>query len=212
MATVATVSGNGPAPAEGLWLSVSDLATARGVTKGPLSRRVARLEALGVLSPRMDGQRKLVNVAEFDRATFETTDAVRSANGTGHLAGPEPDLGANVEAPIVGHVLAREQARNAAYAADLKKLELDERIGKLLPIEAVMLAAGEISESLLRLIDQVPSRAEENAAAVAQDGVNGARTFLKSFAFDLRKRMADALMQLAAPPAPATDAPDTLET
>ena len=66
----ATTCGNaGPSPPGDLWLTVSDLARRQGVTKGPMSRRVSRLEELGVLTPRM-GERgvKLVNVAQFLKA------------------------------------------------------------------------------------------------------------------------------------------------
>jgi DNA-binding MarR family transcriptional regulator len=48
--------------------TISELGRLRGVHKAAISRRVARLEAQGVLqSQRGDRGTKLVNIAEFDR-------------------------------------------------------------------------------------------------------------------------------------------------
>jgi predicted transcriptional regulator len=65
------------------WMSISDLARAIGRDKGGVSRRVARLEAQGLLKARTGelGQ-KLVRRAEFDRVAGETVDAVNAANGS----------------------------------------------------------------------------------------------------------------------------------
>ena len=192
MATVATITGNGAAP-DGLWLTVSDLARQRGITKGPLSRRVARLEDQGLLTTR-PGERgsKLINVAEFDKVTGETTDAVRELNGNTAKTAPLP-----LSTPG-DPVLAREQARRAAYDADLKQLDLKERLGQVVPIDDVEAAMVRVAETMVRTIDQLPSFADDLAAAVAKDGVHGARTFLKSKARDLRDALAKNLRLLEA--------------
>lgn len=178
---------------EGYWLTISELAKLRGVDKGGLSRRIARLVELGLLATRpAKGGRKLVNVAEFDRVTEENTDAVRALNGaTGGM-----NTGAPQSAPGDPH-LGREQARRAAYEADLKKLDLDERLGKLIPIEEARLAMERCAAEVVRVIDQMPAQAEDNAAAVAKDGTNGARNFLRQLARDQREALARAMSRLA---------------
>ena len=69
---------------DGFWLSVTDLARQRGVDKAAISRSAKRYEAQGLLHPRAGkGPAKMINVAEFDKAAAEATDAVRALNGAG---------------------------------------------------------------------------------------------------------------------------------
>jgi DNA-binding MarR family transcriptional regulator len=152
------------------WATISELARLRGVDKSAVSRRVARLTAQGLLTPR-DGKggTRLVNVAEFDRAAAVATDAVRQLNGRGaDKAAPQSDLRAD---PI----LAREQARRVSYDADLKKLNLEERLGLLLPRDQAISSVVECSRRLRGVIEQMHTRAEEITSAVASGGVAGAR-------------------------------------
>jgi DNA-binding MarR family transcriptional regulator len=189
---------------EGLWLNISDLARLRGITKGPLSRRVTRLEENGLITTKV-GERgqKLVNVAEFDLAAERTVDAIRAQNGLKGrkrsapiadkaLAPPMGD-GENEFSPILAH----EQARRVAYMADLAKLRRDEKLGTLLPTEKIAEAAAQCAEALNRIIDQLPGRADEIASAVAKDGESGVRNFLRSVVRDMRERLADEMQRLA---------------
>jgi DNA-binding MarR family transcriptional regulator len=161
------------------WLTVSALARLRGVDKAAVSRRVARLEAAGALTTRA-GERgtKLINVAEFTHAVEMTKDAVREANG--RAASPihrtaaetngrrsaaasqvaEADMGNTPSDPI----LAREQARKTKIAADLGQIELDRRLGLLVPLDDVVSAARTAAERLRRGVEQMGSRAEDVAA------------------------------------------------
>ena len=45
--------------ADGLWMSVSDLAKQKGISKQALAKRVGRLEAQGLLSVRSGHQKRL---------------------------------------------------------------------------------------------------------------------------------------------------------
>jgi hypothetical protein len=178
---------------EGYWLSVSELARQRGVDKAAISRRAKRYEEQGLLTPRPGkGGVKMINVAEFDRAAGEATDAVRVLNGAG--GGQVASSGALAPGDPV---LAREQARRASYAADLTKPELEERLGHLIPVADVEAAMTRCAESMVRLIDQLPARADESAEAVARDGVHGARMFLRGAARDLRATLARDMRLLA---------------
>lgn len=189
-----------------LWLSISELAASRGVTKGPLSRRVARLEEQGLLQARPGARgSKLVNVAEFDRVTNETTDIVRATNG-GAAAPMREDRGG--ESKKEGLVYSQEQTRNASYSAELKWLELEERRKNLYRKEDVARATVECADIVVREIEGLSQYADEIAAAVGVDGAVGARRVLKRAIFELRHGIAEAFGDIPKNSVPgARDAP-----
>jgi DNA-binding MarR family transcriptional regulator len=168
----------------GLVLTIADIARRKGVSKQAVSKRVARLEAIGALTTH-PGPRGtvLVSLAEYDRAVGETSELAYAQ---------APAKPADAE-----HVYTREQAREKAYKADLAKLDLDERLGKLVAVEALASAAGAVAEAMVRAIDQMPGRADDLAAAVGKDGTTGARAALKTIARELRETLARELARLA---------------
>lgn len=198
----------------GLWSSISDLAIRKGVTKQTLAERVSRLEAQGRLTTRPGKNRsKLVNIAEYDRAVGETTDLSHAAGAatkrmveTGSR-GDDDDTAPLPAGTSASSVYTQEQARHMAYKASMAELDLNERLGKLIPFDDLAKSAQRVAEMLVRQIDQVITRADEVAAAVARDGVQGARAALKTIARDLRKNAATALSKLGAPADDATTAP-----
>jgi len=176
------------------FVTISELARLRGVDKSAISRRVVRLEAQGLIETRRgNGSTKLVNVAAFDRAAGQTVDAIREQNGRGASLAA---IGAPDAALPGDPILAREQARRASYDADLKKLDLDQRLGLLIPIDQVRDAMAACGQAMGRLVDQMPTKAEEIAAAVARDGAPGARAILKTLSRELRAELARALARL----------------
>ena len=116
-------------------------------------------------------------------------DAVRALNGTG--ASPAPVSASDAACPA-DPVLAREQARRAAYDADLKKLDLLERLGLVLPTAGVRAAVTQSAVAIVRTLDRLDSL-DEDLLAAARDGRPGARRFLKQLGHDLRTTMATAL-------------------
>ncbi len=190
---------------DGLWGSVSDLAARLGLAKQSVSERVARFEANGLLTTRPGkGRAKLVNFAEFDRAAGIATDITRQLNGGGS---PQPSLpapDAEPKDPTASETLTRENARRAAYTADLAYLELKEKLGKLVRREDVMQATVALADVMVRAIEDLPSHHAEIAEAVGQDGAAGARSALKRLAFDLREKLAAELSAVAAPNGPET--------
>lgn len=181
-----------PNTADGLWISGSELAKLKGVTKQTVSERVARLVDAGKLEIRPGkGKAKLINVAAYDRAVGETTDLSRAQ-------------GAQTKAATLDTATPRDpsftkhQADKAGYEAELKRLDLEERLGRLRPVEEIEAAAIKLGETVVRLVDQLVERADEIAAAVAKDGVIGARGTLKSIQFELRTKIAEAFTVMAA--------------
>jgi hypothetical protein len=168
--------------AEGYWLSVTELARLRGVDKAAISRRAKRYEEQGLLTPRAGkGGVKLICVAEFDRAAGQATDAVRELNGSAGGAAAAP------AAALPGDpTLAKQQARRAGYDADLKQLELQERLGELVRVADVQEAIVVLSENFVRAIEQMPARAEEGFAEATKGGLAGFRAFLRALANGVR--------------------------
>jgi hypothetical protein len=159
------------------------LARARGVDKAAISRRVARLEAAGALTTRPGARgSKLVKQDEFNLAVEMTTDAVREANGRASKqsnsepakgngrrnAAPIPVAAAAMADAPDDPILAREQARKTQIAAHLAQLDLNQRLGQLLPLDRAQEAARAAAERLRRAVEQMPSRAEEVASGLAQ--------------------------------------------
>jgi hypothetical protein len=181
-----------PDTADGLWVSVSALAGLKGVAKQTISEKVARLVGDGKLETRPGkGKAKLINVAAYDRALGETTDLARQQGAATKQAATDP---ATPRDPT----FTKHQADRAGYEAELKRLDLEERLGKLRTVEAIEDATVTCGETVVRLIDQLVLKADEIAAAVAKDGVTGARTALKSVQFELRTKIAEAFTKIAA--------------
>ncbi|KFC63989.1 MarR family protein [Bosea sp. LC85] len=176
---------NDPNTAGAAWVSVSDLARLKGLSKAAVSERVKGLVAKGQLSTKPGkGKVVLVNLAAFDRVIGETTDLARAAGAETrrqHSAPPQADP----TAPIY----TAEQARHMAYKAESARLDLEERQGKILPIADIAQAVTVAAEALARAIETLPSLADDIAAAVAQSGSAGARTLLKTKARETRELM-----------------------
>jgi DNA-binding MarR family transcriptional regulator len=179
--------------------TISQLGRLRGVDKAAISRRVARLEAQGLLKSQRGARgTKIVNIAEFDRAAGEATDAIRELNGRGAGAtqsGLARGDGTAIEP--ADPILSREQARRASYDADMKKLDLEERLGQLVSVDRVQRAFADCAQIVAQAAGQMVGRAEENAAAVAKDGVQGARAWLKRATHDLCEAVARSATLLA---------------
>jgi hypothetical protein len=166
------------------WMSISDLARAIGRDKGGVSRRVARFEAQGILKTRVgESGQKLVNRAEFDRVASENIDAKQELNGLKHRP---INGGARDGVPVSpsGPVLARAQAAKTAAQAKLAHLDLDERLGRLLPIDDTRQAAAECAMRLRRTVETMHVRAEETADNLARNGSAFARTLVAAMRND----------------------------
>jgi biotin operon repressor len=174
----------------GLWLSIAEIARTKGKSRQAIAKRVAGLVDAGKLETRPgEGGTKLVNLAQFDRAVGEIGDASKEA--AAETAGGDDDAD-NASPTYRDH-----QAREKQYAADLKFLELEERLGNLVPIGDLTDAANKCAEACVRSIDRLTGYSESMAAAVGKDGAAGARSKFKEVARDLRKAIAEAFGELA---------------
>jgi hypothetical protein len=174
---------------QGYWLTISALAAQKGVSKQAISKNLKRWADLGTpVSTRREGRTLMVNVAEYDACKGEIGDL-------GRELGEQTKKAAEVE---TDPVYTREQARAKAYEADLKLIERDRQLGKLIEVDALRSATTACGEGLVRVIEQIVTRAEEVATAVSRDGVLGARGALKAIAHDLRAQAAEEFAKLLA--------------
>lgn len=173
----------------GLWLTVAEVARCKGITRQALNERVDRLASEGLIKVRRDGRSKLINLAEFDRVVGEVGDAIKEGAA---MTRAEVDGDAEKNPALRDH-----QARAAQYTADLKYLDLEERLGRLVPVAEVEDAAAKCAEATVRVIDRLPTYADAIAAAVGKDGPAGARAKLKEIAREIRQAIADAHGELA---------------
>jgi DNA-binding MarR family transcriptional regulator len=179
------------------WLTVTALAAARGVDKSAMSRRIARLEAQGLLAARKAGKAKLINVLQFDEAVAATRDAIREMNGRGGALEP----GAEDRDPV----LAQEQARRVRIQADIAQIELDRARGTLIEVDDAQDAMARAAGRLVRGLETLPTRVEEWAAALAQGGVQAMRAAIRETVRDLRERLAAEMTLLASEAEPADE-------
>jgi hypothetical protein len=188
------------------WVSISELARLKSLGKAAVSERVSGFVARGMLSTRPGkGKVKLVNLAAFDRVAGETTDLARAAGAETkrlHQASPQMPAPSDPLTPVY----TAEQARHMAYKAESARLDLEERQGKILQVDAVSAAIASAGEAIARAVDQMPAIADDLAAAVAQTGAAGARTLLKARAREIRELMArelSSVLNLTQPEGPA---------
>lgn len=172
--------------------SVSALAALLGVDKAAVSRRVGRLEAQGLLTTQNGGpgKPKLIDVAAYLKATEQTTDAIRAANGG---AKPSPAADPAPSDPTLAH----QQSRKAAYAADLLEIELGVARGALVRADDVRDAMAHAAGALVRGLESLAAKAEDFAAVVAHGGVQALRAEIKAAIRDLRERLAADMTLLA---------------
>lgn len=177
---------------EGLWLSVSELARERGISKVAVSQQLSRWAAKGVaVATRRSGRIMLVNVAEFDTARGAAGDQARQQ---GAQTKRNTQTGRGPADPVYSH----EQARRAAYEADLKRLELEEKLGQLIRVDDLERACASCAEAMVRAVERSAFRADELAGAMMTGDRPAARAFLKALIHDLRQQLADEIAKLPA--------------
>lgn len=186
---------------DGLWLSVSEIARQKNKSRQAIAKRVDALVAEGKLETRPgEGGTKLVNLAQFDRAVGDTGDAFKESSAETAaeiIAGDTP----------ASPALRDHQSRQAKYAADLKYLDLEERLGRVVPIDDVKDAAVKAGEAIVRIIDRLPTYAEAMTVVATKDGVQASRAMFKDIARDLRTAIADAMGVIAAEAVPPSIEP-----
>jgi hypothetical protein len=185
-------------------ISPAEYARHAGISRMSVSRQIAvgkipvYSESGQRVGPDYAG-RKLVNAAEADRARGQARVRVNLDDEDAVIierpnAGPQAATQADPAAPRGDATLTRARTASEAHRAQLLRLELDERRGRLIPVEDVEAALVSAGEAIVRVVDQLPAEVEDLAAAFAFDGVPAVRQKLKEIARRMRERIADALV------------------
>jgi hypothetical protein len=181
----------------GLWLSVTDLATRKGVRKSTISEKVTRLVADGRLTTKPGkGKQKLINVAQYDIAIGEVGDGAREQGAATRAA----DAAAATSAPRLpaDGRLRDEQTRDRAYSADLKFIELERARGNLLPVADFDAVAEDAANRIADIVDGLQARDSELTAIAIKEGENGMRAALKRITRAQRIAIVAAMKDMAA--------------
>lgn len=192
---------------DALRVTITELAQLKGVTRQAISKRLARLVDEGLITVEQRGRERLVRLAEWDALTDDVTDLARVAGHATRAARrgeSEPDAAGAPRDPSY----TQELTRKARYDADLKEIELQRQRQELRSVAEVTDAATKIGEAMVRVIDMLPSRADDLATAVARGGPAAVRDQLRALARSMRGTIARELAALAAGDATPDD-PDT---
>lgn len=188
----------------GSFMSVTDLATARGVSKQAISKTLAR--HAGLVATRKDGVRLLVDVDAFDRVTGNDTDPAQMLRNRAvapsaqvrqsqQSFAQQPDPPQRMPGGTAHLAYSVSRAKRETYEADLARISLDKEMGKLVPVTQVTDAMVACGQKLVRMIDQLPAKSEDPAV----------RKILKEVAAELRREMYES-MKLTADAADAAEA------
>ncbi len=186
---------------DGLWLSISDIARQKDKSRQAIAKRVDALVEAGKIEtkPGPNGT-KLVNLAQYDRAVGETGDAFKEA-------GAETKAEADIADTSATPALRDHQSRAAQYTADLKYLDLEERLGRLVPIEEAKEGGIKIGEAVVRILGRLPTHAEALTVVAVKDGISATRAMLKDIDRELRTAIAEAMLKITGAAVPATIEP-----
>lgn len=182
---------------DGVWVTLTELAALKEVTKQTIAGRLERYERDGLVTTRKKGRSRLINLAEYDAAAEEQTDPAKllgAATAKRAAAADVADDPAQEPELDRDHTYSVQQARRARYDADLREIELRKLRGELVAVDDVRVALEQVTETLAGEIDRLPTFADDLVAAVGAGGASAVRDLLKVKARELRENMADAML------------------
>jgi hypothetical protein len=186
---------------EGVRVSVSELAGIKGVSPQAISKRLARLQAERLIAVTARGREKTVNLAEWDSVTGEVTDPARlqAQQTTKAVRGLDDHVTGNAAGTKepTDPTYTQELTRKAGYDADMQAIKVRKLRGELREVSEILRSAELAAEALVRAIDQLPTFADDLAAAVTKAGVPGLREALKLRAREMRKELAVTMAAIA---------------
>lgn len=199
------------------WVTVAELADRQGVTVQAVHQALKRWAKFGApVSTRRKGRggQIAINLREYEQrrgevgslpnAAGQETVRLRKHANVGPSIGPpsyefldevSPREGADA-IPIVSYGAA--QARRTTYDAELKKLDLEQQLGRLVETAAVAAAAEMAAATMAGFVKRLHMRTEEVCGAFQRDGIVAARTAFKVVERDLMSKIADEFAKMAA--------------
>jgi len=182
-------------PPEAEFLSISALAEKLGLSVQAVSQRVAKLEALGLITTtRGKGRIRFVSFADYLRAISQTGDQTKEA-------GWRTRKRRNGETPDEGGTYLESQTRKIRLDAEFRALQVGKMKGDLVPIRSVETSLSVAAGRIVRVLDRLPTRTDELIACVRDNSANPVpkvRALLKAVVRDIRTEMAAAMNDVVA--------------
>jgi hypothetical protein len=180
---------------DGVWLSVSDLAAQRGISKQAVSKRLKALS--GRVGTKQEGSRLLVNKVEFDKITGADTDPAQQLRNRYLEEVPTASAVQQSDLPLqpkprgvsemASQAFSVNRAKRESYDAELSRIELEEKQGKLVPVNEVENAMVRCATAIVRVIDQMAGKSDDPVV----------RNIHKNTAQELRSTLAQEMKLLA---------------
>jgi hypothetical protein len=169
-------------------ISAAEYARHAGISKAAVSKQITsgRIPVYGATGEKVspgDPGRKFINAAEADLARSQTRARITLDAVEQPIQSAEP----------FKSTLTQAKREAEAHRADLLRLDLEERRGKLMRVSKVEDALATIGQKIVRIIDQLPMDADDLATAVARGGVPALRLAMKEIARRMRTGIADSL-------------------
>ena len=106
-----------------MWMSLSAVAAAKGVSKQAISKRVLAYVAKGLLQTKRVGRELQVDLNDFERVSGEVTDPSQALRNAATSTPQTADEKTTSEYSV-------QKARQAGYDADLSQLKLERESGR----------------------------------------------------------------------------------
>jgi hypothetical protein len=145
-----------------MWMSLSAVAAAKGVSKQAISKRVMAYVTKGLLQTRRVGREIQINLEDFERVASEVTDPAQQLRNAGTAPAPTADEKTSSE-------YSSQKARQAKYDADLSQLKLERESGRWVEAHKAQQAWG---RELARLRGEIESFIVNRMAREVADELN----------------------------------------
>jgi hypothetical protein len=175
------------------WMTIRALAHARHMSTTAVRAALDAMESRGAkVRTRKAGGVLQVDLPDFDlkRAAAMSPRRLQGEQTRRALRGSSTEP--------VDPVFLKEQAKKVRYEAELKRLELERQLGKLIDAEALKQAALDCGTIQAAQIDRITMHAESLYAA-GRRGEAAVRAALREIARDLKKSTGEALAGAVAP-------------
>lgn len=176
--------------------TISEIAARDGISKQAVSKKVRELLDLGLAVERNErGHIVSVNLAQYDYLRGRHDDPSKS----------QRPAAAEQNSPANSYDEALR--KRTWYEAERKRLDLEEQIGRLIPVDEIATAVDECGAEIVQIVRQLQNETDAIAAVVAREGSHGLRVHLKQIESRFLAEIAKALRALAtrAPAQPAED-------
>lgn len=191
-------------------ISISDLARQRGISKQAVHKRAKALEAEGRLKLWAGpGRSVLISASAYDHAVGVTGDPVKemAAESAAILRGgdgPNIRLADASPSPEDTPAYRDAKARDAYYAAELKRLAYEEADRKIYRVEEVEASMVRMAGAVSTVTRGLVALADEGAEACEQ-GMPAFRRWLVRVGDDMCRALAAELRVIAREPSPKAE-------